>query len=140
MCGAVVLRGGEEAGVVAKAKALHQRGDELLGGNAANGVVLRRHDDVVAACRGGDEALLGQSVEGHLGRLRGHAKGLPGIGRTEEVPSRPGKVADVLPSVPCLSYHAHKVTVFVTLRKRTDRFHAILRLIYATPTSGARGL
>ncbi len=37
--GAVVLRGSEEAGVVAQAQSLHQRGDELLGGKAAKGVM-----------------------------------------------------------------------------------------------------
>ncbi len=51
MRGAVVLGGGEETGVVVKAQAFHQRGDELLGGKAAKGVILGRHDDVVAACR-----------------------------------------------------------------------------------------
>ena len=118
MRGAVVLRGGEEAGVVAKAQALHQRGDELLGGKAAKGVILGRHDDVVAACRRGDEPLLGQSVEGHFGRLRGHAEGVPGVGGIEEITSRPGEAFDVLPSVLGSSFHVHKVTVFVTLRKR----------------------
>jgi hypothetical protein len=48
--GAVVLRGSEEAGVVAQAQSLHQRGDELLGGKAAKGVILGWHDNVVAAC------------------------------------------------------------------------------------------
>src|SRR5262245_32084538 len=51
MRGTVVLGGGEETGVVVKAQAFHQRGDELLGGKAAKGVILGRHDDVVAACR-----------------------------------------------------------------------------------------
>ena len=41
--GTVELRGGEETGVVAEAHPLHQRGDELLGGQAAERVILRRH-------------------------------------------------------------------------------------------------
>ena len=118
MRGAVVLRGSEQAGVITKAQALHQRGDELLGGKAAKGVILGRHDDVVAACRRGDEPLLGQSVEGHLGRCCGHAESVPGVGGIEEVSSRPGKAFDVLPSIPGVSFHMHKVTIFVTVRKR----------------------
>jgi hypothetical protein len=58
------------------------------------------------------------SVEGHLDRLRGHAEGLPGVGGAEEVPSRPGKAADVLSSVADECVHMHKATLFVTLRKQ----------------------
>ncbi len=60
---AVILRGREKAGVVRQPRPLHQRGDELVRRQAAEGPIFGRDDHVEAASRRGDFSLADEPVQ-----------------------------------------------------------------------------
>src|SRR5690606_37552583 len=120
---AVVLGGREKSRVVLQPQALHERRDELTGRQAAQAAVFRRHDDIEAPRRAGDQPLPGKPVYREPCGRGGYAEGVPEIRNGKVIVPFTGKTGDQISGfghgIGSFRFHTSSISEFDILRKRT---------------------